>query len=107
MLRSGIRLKPWKMKPIFSLRRRERSSSPSLLTSLPSSRYSPGVEAFEQARDVEERRLARARRAGDRDELAGVHRQREVAQRVRLDEVGAEDLADVVHLEHGWVRVRF
>src|SRR5690606_19640573 len=43
-LRSGIRLKPWKMKPIFWLRRRERASSPRWLTSWPSSRYWPLVK---------------------------------------------------------------
>ena len=60
-----------------------------------------GVEGLEQARDVEERGLARARGPGDRDELAGLHLQREVAQRMRLDQVGAKDLADVRHGKHG------
>ena len=100
MLRSGIRLKLWKMKPIFSLRRRERASSESRLTSLAVELVAAGVEGLEQAGDVEERGLAGAGRAGDGDELPGLHLEREVAQRVRLDEVGAVDLADVVHLEH-------
>ena len=60
-----------------------------------------GVEGLEQPGHVQERGLAGARGAGHGDELAGADVQREVAQRVRLDEVGAVDLADVVHLEHG------
>src|SRR5882724_1507595 len=45
MFRSGIRLKLWKMKPIFSLRRRERASSPMPCTSTPSSQNSPPLNS--------------------------------------------------------------
>ena len=43
-VRLGIRLKPWKMKPISLLRISESSSSDRLETSLPSMRYSPLVQ---------------------------------------------------------------
>ena len=59
-----------------------------------------GVEGLEQPGDVEEGGLARARRPAHRDELPGVDLEREIAQRVRLDEIGAVDLADILHLEH-------
>ena len=59
-----------------------------------------GVEGLEQARDVHERRLAGARGTRDRDELAVADLQREVTQRVRLDQVRPVDLADSVHFEH-------
>ena len=62
---------------------------------------SAGVEGLEEAGDVEEGRLAGAGRPAHGDELAGFHLQREVAQRVRLDEVGAIDLTDILHLQHG------
>src|SRR4030095_929792 len=61
---------------------------------------SAGVERLEQPGDVHERRLARARGTRDRDELAVADLQREVTQRVRLDQVRPVDLADSVHFEH-------
>src|SRR5690606_8611574 len=62
--------------------------------------FAPG-EGLQQARDVEEGGLARARGAGDRNELAVAHVQVERPQGVGLDEFGAVDLADLAHLEHG------
>src|SRR6516165_947100 len=59
-----------------------------------------GVKLLEQPRYVEEGGLARSRGPGDRHELPRRHLEREPAQRVRLDEVGTVDLADIVHLEH-------
>ena len=55
----------------------------------------PGRLGVEAAQDVHERRLARARGAGDCDELTGVHRQAHVVQ-----DVGATGLAlkDAVHV---------
>src|SRR5690606_397763 len=64
--------------------------------------FAPG-EGLQQARDVEEGGLARARGAGDRNELAVAHVQVERPQGVGLDEFGAVDLADLAHLEHGVV----
>src|SRR5690606_12586319 len=60
-------------------------------------------EGLQQAGDVEEGGLARARGAGDRDELAVAHVQVERPQGVGLDEFGAVDLADLAPLEHGAV----
>jgi hypothetical protein len=69
-VRSGIRLKPWKMKPSFSLRRRERASSSRPLHADAVEHVVAAVEVLQQAGDVEEGGLAGARRPGDRDELA-------------------------------------
>src|SRR4249919_1761634 len=63
----------------------------------------PAGEGFQQAGDVEEGRLARARRAGDGDELAFAHMQVERAQRVGFDEFGAVDLGDLAHVQHDGV----
>jgi hypothetical protein len=65
---------------------------------LPIQGVAPAVEGLQQARDVEEGRLARAGGAHDRHELTFLHIQAEVAQRVGLHHVGAVDLADVFHL---------
>src|SRR3989442_4282166 len=53
---------------------------------------------IEQAEDGEERRLAAARRAVDRDVLALADLEVYVRERVRLDLVGEEDLADTLQL---------
>ena len=58
------------------------------------------MNVLQQAGDVEEGGLARARRAGDGDELALAHVEVEAAQRVGLDHVGAVDLAQVLHAKH-------
>jgi hypothetical protein len=58
------------------------------------------AESLQQAGDVEEGGLARARGAGDRDELALLDVDVEATQRVRLDHVGAVDLAQVRHAQH-------
>ena len=54
-------------------------------TSWPASRKTPRRRHVEAAEDVHQRRLARARRPGDRDELALVDAQRHVAQRRDLE----------------------
>ncbi len=56
---------------------------------------------FEQAGDVEEGRLARTRRPGDGDELALADVDGEIAQGVGLDDLGAERLRQMRHLQHG------
>ena len=83
------------MKPIFWLRRCERASSESVGHFHVVELVAAGLVGLEQSRDVEERGLARARGPGDREELAGLHLQREIAQRMRLDEVGAKNFADI------------
>src|SRR5690606_16338298 len=58
-------------------------------------------EFLEQAGDVQEGGLARAGGAGDRDELAFLDVDVKAAQGVRFDHVGAVDLAQVLHAQHG------
>ena len=62
-------------------------------TSWPASRNDAGRRDVEAAEDVHQRRLARARRAGDRDELVLLDAQRHVAQRRDLERAGRVDLA--------------
>src|SRR3546814_3680436 len=62
-------------------------------------------ERLQQAGDVEEGGLARARRPGDGDELALLHVQVERTQRVRFDQFGAVDLGDLAHVEIGRAHV--
>ena len=58
-----------------------------------------GGEGVEQAGDVQERGLARARRAAHGDELALFDGERDVMQGPGLDQVGAVALGDVGHLQ--------
>src|ERR1700722_1825476 len=58
------------------------------------------VEGLQETGDVEEGGLAGAGGPGDRHELPGADLEGEAAQGVGLDEIGAVDLADVVHPEH-------
>src|SRR5712691_915562 len=58
------------------------------------------LEGVEQAGDVEEGGLARAGGAHDGHELARTHAQRELRQRMGLDQIGAVDLRDALHLQH-------
>ena len=68
---------------------------------LPVEQVGAALERVEQARDVQERRLARARGTHHRHELAVPHVQREVGERVGLDQVRPVHLADVPHRHHG------
>ena len=89
------------MKPIFWLRRRERASSRQAAHVFAVKQVLAAGVSLEQAGDVEERGLARARRTGDRNELAFAHVQVERAQRMGFDEFGAVDLGDGLHVQHG------
>ncbi len=60
-------------------------------------------ELLEQAGDVEEGGLARARWPGDGDELAFAHLHVDAAQGVGFDHVGLVDLGELLHREHGGV----
>ena len=53
----------------------------------------------EQAEDRQQRRLAAARRPGDRDVLAALDLEVDPGERVRLDFVGEEDLRDAVEVD--------
>ena len=55
----------------------------------------------EAADDVHQRRLARARRAHDRDEVAALDGQRDAAQRVHLDVADRVRLDDLTQLDDG------
>src|SRR5439155_24994757 len=69
----------------------------------------PVARRVEQAEDGEERRLAAPRRAVDRDVLALADLEVHVRERVRLDLVGEEDLADTRELNEwrtiAWHRI--
>src|SRR5216117_3815727 len=58
----------------------------------------PVAGRIEQAEDREERRLAAARRAVDRDVFAFANHEMDVGERMRLDFVGEEDLEDPLQL---------
>src|SRR5229473_8142136 len=75
-----------------SLRRRE------IRHGLVLEQVAPVARRIEQAEDGEERRLAASRRAVDRDVLALADLEVHVGERVRLDLVGEEDLADTLQL---------
>ena len=61
----------------------------------------PAGRHVEPAEDVEQRRLAAARRPEQHDELAAVEIQVDRAQRVHLDLAHAVDLLDPTGLEDG------
>ena len=69
----GIRLNCWNTNPNVSSRSRASAASPSRDRSRPSKSSSPRGRAVEPAQQLEQRRLAGAARAGDDEELAGVH----------------------------------
>ena len=98
--RSGIRLKLWKMKPIFWLRMRDICPSFEAAHVLAVQPVFAAVEGVEQAGDVEEGGLARARGPHDGHELARPHVHGEVGERVGLDPVGPVDLDHFLHVQH-------
>ncbi len=59
------------------------------------------AEFLEQSRDRQEGGLPRTRGSGDRDELAFAHMDREVPQRISLDDFGAIRFGKVSHFKHG------
>ena len=67
----GIRLNCWKTNPSVSRRSAASSPSPIRARSWPSNSTRAARRAVERAEQLQQRRLARARRAGDDDELAG------------------------------------
>jgi hypothetical protein len=60
-----------------------------------------GVGAVEQTEQVEQRRFAGTRRSHDRDVLAGLDAQRDVAQGVHLAVAELEDAVDVLEFDLG------
>ena len=78
----GSRLKNWKTKPMCSRRSRVSSLSPSAVIVGAVDPHLARGRPVEPGEDVHERRLARARRAHDRGQLALGDRQRDAAQGV-------------------------
>ena len=81
-VRTGIRLKNWKMKPSLSRRSLVRSPSSRSVISTPSSTTEPDGRAVEPGEDVHQRRLAGARRAHDRAEAAALEGHAHPGERV-------------------------
>src|SRR5206468_3152140 len=61
--------------------------------------HPPAGRAIEAGEDVEQRRLARARRPGDRNPLSGLDRERQPVERVQRA-IGAPDVAEVDERRH-------
>ena len=93
-VRSPMRLKLWKMKPISWLRMRERSAKSRFATGWPFSLYCAAGWRVEQADDGQQRRFAAARRAGHGDVFALAQCQMHAGERVRFNLVGIEDLGE-------------
>ena len=62
--------------------------------------HAAGVGVGEAAENIEERRLAAARRANDGDKLALFDCQRDAAQSLHIDFADAVSLADILSLDH-------
>src|ERR1700736_617334 len=84
-VRSPIRLKLWKMNPMWRLRRSARSRWGRAATGSPSGKVAALGGRVEQAEDRQERGLAGARGPLDRDELAPADGQLHSRQGVGLD----------------------
>ena len=89
-----MRLKLWKMKPTSRLRMRARAAWPSGGDRLAVQRVAAVRGRVEQAENREQRGLAAAGRAGDRDVLALPNLEMDARERVGLDFVGVEHLGD-------------
>ena len=87
------------MKPISRLRMRARSRQLQVLHRLAVQDVSAVGGRIEQAQNRQQRRLAAARRAGDRQVLALLDVEMNARQRVRLHFVGHEDLGHAVQAE--------
>ena len=96
----GSRLKNWKMKPILSRRTRVSSSSERPASGCAVDADLAGGWAVEAADQVEQRRLARARRTDDRHHLAPGDGQADVVERGDVP-LAVELLGDAVELDHG------
>ena len=86
----GMRLKPWKMKPIDSRRTLHEVGAAQPVDAAAVQPHLAVIGRVEAAGDVHERRLARARRPHDRGHLAAADVERGAAQRV--DEVVLAEL---------------
>ena len=89
-VRSPIRLKLWKMKPTSRLRTRARSESDSAVAGSLVQHVGAVGRRVEQAEDRQQRRLAAARRPGNRHVLALGDLDVDVVERVRFHFVRVE-----------------
>jgi hypothetical protein len=96
----GSRLKRWKTKPICERRRLVRCGSRAREV-LALDEQRAGGRRGQAAEDIEERGLARARRANDGDELARLDVEGDVAQGFDLELAGAIGLAEVLGRDDG------
>ena len=87
------------MNPISRLRTRARSESGRSATDLAVQDVLALGRRVEQPEDRQQRRLAAARRPGDRDVLAALDLEVDPGERVRLDFVGEEHLRDAVEVD--------
>ena len=94
----GIRLNCWKTKPNERSRSSARSPSRSSARSRPSKKTCPLDGPVERAEELKQRRLARAARALERDELARLDAQVHVLERVDDERAARERLADAAEL---------
>ncbi len=97
----GSRLKFWKTKPIFRLRRSARSATRQRRDVLAVEPVSPRGRPVERAEQVDQRRLARARRPHQRDHLAALDRHRDPLQHGDLDLAAGVLLVDRFEPDEG------
>ena len=98
---SSTRLKLWKMKPMCCLRVSASCDFGQAGDLLAVEDIGPAGRAIEHAHDVEQGRLAAARRPHDRDEFAVGNVEVDAVERGRLDGVGAVGLGQAGHGQHG------
>ena len=95
------------MKPTLWLRHSASALSASWATSVPATMTWPEVGPVDAGDQVQERRLARARRPHERDELALGDLQAQPVEHGELLAVALVDLAHVAHVHHRPLRAAF
>ena len=95
------RLNPWKTNPISALRTRASSRAVQPRHVLAVQHVLPARRPIEAADQVHERRLAGARRAGQRDELARHDVERDASQRGHLHLADVVSLREIPDGDHG------
>jgi len=97
--RRESRLKPWKMNPMSRLRTMARPIVGSPADVEPAEAVAAARGPVEAAEDVHHRRLSRAARAHDGDELAGRDRNGHVTERAHEPRLGAVFFGDAGKLD--------
>ena len=93
---TGSRLKFWKMKPRWRARKSDKASSLSCCTGFPATIDLALVGPVDAADQVEQRRLAAARRAGDHGEAVRPDFQVDIGERRNIDRIEVIGLADML-----------